>query len=202
MMGDHNKNMGLAADKLMKLNHSQLESATVNYESSMDGPIEQRIEAPQSGMIASTVKMYSQKKLHGHVSKHYRESSDDPYFDDCVVAEEDESLVNPDMNDMSYGSETFAHPETRSKPRHRPTMTQQVFTLNNLNYNNSPVGVIEIEPTISKKNIPGHYEYDSATTLMTFMQHTQIACIKLNYSLDKEVQTFTQYESSIIVSAD
>ena len=64
-IGDHNKNMGLAADKLMKLNHSQLESATVNYESSINNDAEQKIDAPQSGWIASTVKQYSHKKMHG-----------------------------------------------------------------------------------------------------------------------------------------
>ena len=39
-----------------------VESATVNYESSMDGEDEQKIEAPADGFIASTVKQYSNKK--------------------------------------------------------------------------------------------------------------------------------------------
>ena len=37
---------------------------------------------------------------------------------------------------------------------------------------------------------------------MNYMQHTQIVCIKFNSCLDKEVQTFTQFDSSLIVSHD
>ena len=120
----------------MKLNHSQLESATVNYESSMDHNVEQKIDAPQSGWIASTVKMYSQKKMPGKV-KNYDQQSVDPFFDDLEVAEEDVSIdVNPNMNAYSYGSETFHN----SKYRQRPAMAQPVFRFNTLGFNNSPVG--------------------------------------------------------------
>ena len=50
--------------------------------------------------------MYSNKKMRGKVH-------DDPFFDDLEVAEEDESMVNPNMNAYSYGSDTFRNSKIR-----------------------------------------------------------------------------------------
>lgn len=43
---------------------------------------------------------------------------------------------------------------------------------------------------------------DGYSTLLSYMQHTNITCIKFNHSLDKSVQNFTQFDSNLILSAD
>ena len=66
---------------------------------------------------------------------------------------------------------------------------------------------MEIQPDLNCHNHHQHdrwigTEFPDFPSLRSYMKHTQIKIAKLNYSLDREVQLFPQFNGTMILSSD